>query len=133
MGKKKILIIDNYIDFINQNKVVLEENGFEVMSASSSREGMEKVPFEMPDIILLELTLEKHDAGFDVAKAIKADPRFKGIPLLMVTSAAGETGCDFCQELDGYWMKTDDFVNKPVTPEELIKRINILLEKAGKA
>src|SRR5665647_375587 len=133
MGKKKILIIDNYIDFINQNKVVLEENGFEVISASSSREGMEKVPFEMPDIILLELTLEKHDAGFDVAKAIKADPRFKGIPLLMVTSAAGETGCDFCQELDGYWMKTDDFVNKPVTPEELIKRINILLEKAGKA
>jgi DNA-binding response OmpR family regulator len=133
MGKKKILIIDNDIDFINQNKVVLEENGFEVISASSSREGMEKVPFEMPDIILLELTLEKHDAGFDVAKAIKADPRFRGIPLLMVTSAAGETGCDFCQELDGYWMKTDDFVNKPVTPEELIKRINILLEKAGKA
>ena len=133
MGKKKILIIDNDVDFIDQNKAVLEESGFEVISASDSREGVEKVSFEMPDIILLELMLEKHDAGFDVVKAIKADPRFKGIPILMVTSAAGETGCDFCQELDGYWMKTDDFVNKPVTPEELIKRINILLEKAEKA
>jgi DNA-binding response OmpR family regulator len=133
MGKKKILIIDSDVDFIDQSKMALEEKGFEVISASDSREGIEKVSYEMPDIVLLELILEKHDAGFDLVKAIKADPRFKGIPVLMVTSAAGETGCDFCQDLDGYWMKTDDFVNKPVTPEELIKRINILLEKTGKA
>jgi DNA-binding response OmpR family regulator len=133
MGKKKILIIDSDVDFVDQSKMALEEKGFEVISASDSREGIEKVSYEMPDIVLLELILEKHDAGFDLVKAIKADPRFKGIPVLMVTSAAGETGCDFCQDLDGYWMKTDDFVNKPVTPEELIKRINILLEKTGKA
>jgi DNA-binding response OmpR family regulator len=133
MGKKKILIIDSDVDFIDQSKTALEEKGFEVISASDSREGIGKVSYEMPDIVLLELILEKHDAGFDLVKAIKADPRFKRIPVLMVTSAAGETGCDFCQDLDGYWMKTDDFVNKPVTPEELIKRINILLEKTGKA
>jgi DNA-binding response OmpR family regulator len=133
MGKKKILIIDNDVDFIDQSKTALEEKGFEVIVASNSREGIEKVSYEMPDIILLELTLEKHDAGFDLVKTIKADPRYKGIPVLMITSAAGETGCDFCQELDGYWMKTDDFVNKPVTPEELIKHISILLEKTGKA
>jgi DNA-binding response OmpR family regulator len=132
MGKK-ILIIDNDVDFIDQNKAALEESGFEVISASDSREGVEKVSFEMPDIVLLELTLEKHDAGFNVVKAIKADSRYKGIPVLMVTSAAGETGCDFCQELDGYWMKTDDFVNKPVTPADLIKHINTLLEKTSKA
>ena len=133
MGKKKILIIDSDVDFIDQSKTALEEKGFEVIAASDSREGIEKVSYEMPDIVLLELTLEKHDAGFDLVKTIKADPRYKGIPVLMVTSAAGETGCDFCQELDGYWMKTDDFVNKPVTPEELIKHISILLEKTGKA
>jgi DNA-binding response OmpR family regulator len=133
MVKKKVLIIDNDVDFIDQNKAALEESGFEVISASDSREGIEKVSFEMPDVILLELMLEKHDAGFNLVKALKADPRYKGIPVLMVTSAPGETGCDFCQELDGYWMKTDDFVNKPVTPEDLIKRINILLQKTGKA
>ena len=102
MGKKKVLIIDNDVDFITQHKTTLEENGFEVISASDSREGIEKVSFDMPDIVLLELVLEKHDAGFAVAKAIKADPRFKGIPILMVTSAAAETKCDFCQEVDGY-------------------------------
>jgi DNA-binding response OmpR family regulator len=133
MVKKKVLIIDKDVDFIDQNKAALEESGFEVTSASDSREGIEKVSFEMPDVILLELMLEKHDAGFNLVKALKADPRYKGIPVIMVTSAAGETGCDFCQDLDGYWMKTDDFVNKPVTPEDLIKRINILLEKTGKA
>jgi len=45
---------------------------------------------------------------------------------------AGETGYDFSQDLDGYWMKTDGFINKPVAPEELVKRINSLLEGAKK-
>lgn len=130
MGKKKILIIDNDVEFVSQGKLALETGGYDVTTASSSREGLEKIAFEKPDLIIFELILEKHDAGFDLAKTIKADPRYNHIPLLMVTSAAGETGCDFCQDLDGYWMKTDDFVNKPVAPEELVKRASGLLEKA---
>jgi DNA-binding response OmpR family regulator len=129
MGKKRVLFVDNDVDFVNQGKAALENNGFEVILAANSREGMGRVEFEMPDVILLGLMLEKHDDGFGFAKAVKADPRYKNIPILMVTAPASEVGCDFCQELDGYWMKTDDFLNKPITDEELIKRINNLLKK----
>jgi len=126
---KRILIIDDDVDFVDLNKAVLENNGFEVETAFSAREGMDKVQFEAPNLILLDLMLEKHDTGFSFAKAIKADPRYKEIPILMISAVAGETGYDFSQEQDGYWMKTDDFVPKPVEPDVLVAKINALLDK----
>ncbi|HOJ71204.1 MAG TPA: response regulator [Syntrophorhabdaceae bacterium] len=131
--KTRILLVDNDVDFIDLNKAVLENNGFEVAVAYAGREVMDKVKFEQPDIIVLDLMMEKHDTGFAVARALKADPVYKNIPILMLTAVGSETGMDFSQELDGYWMKTDDYANKPLSPEELIKRINALLERNKKA
>jgi len=134
MSKKtKILLVDNDVDFIDLNKTVLENSGFEVAVAYAGREVMDKVKFEKPDLIVLDLMMEKHDTGFGVARALKADPVYKDIPILMLTAVGSETGMDFSQELDGYWMKTDDYANKPLSPEELIKRINELLERNKKA
>lgn len=132
MAKKRVLIIDDDVDFVDLNRAVLENNGFEVETAFSGREGLDKVQFEAPDLILLDLMLEKHDTGFSFARSIKGDPRYSEIPILMISAVAGETGFDFSQDLDGYWMKTDDFVSKPVEPEELVSRINALIEKAKK-
>jgi DNA-binding response OmpR family regulator len=133
MNKKtKILLVDNDVDFIDLNKAVLENNGFEVAVAFSGREVMDKVRFEQPDLIVLDLMMEKHDTGFAVAKELKADPLYRNIPILMLTAVGSETGMDFSQELDGYWMKTDDYASKPLTPEELVKRINALLARSKK-
>jgi CheY-like chemotaxis protein len=133
MSKKtKILLVDNDVDFIDLNKAVLENNGFEVVVAYSGREGLDKIRFEEPDLIVLDLMMEKHDTGFGFAKALKADPIYKNIPILMLTAVASETGMDFSQELDGYWMKTDGYASKPLMPDELVKRINDLLAKAQK-
>jgi CheY-like chemotaxis protein len=128
--KPRILLVDNDVDFIDLNKAVLENNGFEVVVAYSSREAMDKVRFEQPELIVLDLMMESHDSGFGVARSLKADPIYRNIPILMITAVKGETGYDFSQDLDGYWMKTDDYVNKPVTPEDLVKRINDLLARA---
>ena len=129
MAQKRILIIDDDVDFVDLNKAVLENNGFEVETAFSAREGMDKVQFDAPDLILLDLMLEKHDTGFSFAKSIKADPRYKDIPVLMISAVASETGYEFSQEQDGYWMKTDGFVPKPVEPDVLMQKINALLDK----
>jgi CheY-like chemotaxis protein len=131
--KSRILLVDNDVDFIDLNKAVLENNGFEVVVAYSSREAMDKVRFEQPDLIVLDLMMESHDSGFGVARSLKADPIYRNIPILMITAVKGETGYDFSQDLDGYWMKTDDYLNKPVAPEDLVKRINDLLARAKEA
>ena len=133
MGEKtKILLVDDDVDFIDLNRAVLENQGFVVAAAFSGREAMDKVRFEQPDLIVLDLMMEKHDTGFTFAKAVKADPLYKNIPILMLTAVSTETGYDFSQELDGYWMKTDDYAGKPLLPEELVKRVNSLLARAKK-
>jgi len=79
---------------------------------------------------VLDLMMEKHDSGFAVAKQLKADPVHRNIPILMLTAVAGTTGYDFSQELDGYWMKTDDYASKPLLPEDLLRKIADLLGRA---
>jgi CheY-like chemotaxis protein len=127
--KPKILLVDNDVDFIDLNKAVLENSGFDVAVAYAGREVMDKVKFEQPNLIVLDLMMEKHDTGFAVAKSLKADPAYKNIPILMLTAVLGETGVDFNQDMDGYWMKTDGYANKPLTPEELVQKVNELLAR----
>ncbi len=129
MAKKaKVLLIDKDSEFIEATQSALEKAGHQVITATSSREGMDKVQFELPDIIVMELMLEKHDSGFTFTRKIKANPLYKKIKVFLVSSAKEKTGFDFSQELDGYWMKTDDFANKPITPEELVNRIQNLIK-----
>ena len=128
--KTRILLVDDDVDFIDLNKAVLENHGFDVVSAFSGREGLDKVRFEQPDLIVLDLMMEKHDAGFAFAKALKADPLYKSSPILMLTAVSETTGYDFSQELDGYWMKTDDYASKPLLPDDLVKRVKDLLARS---
>ena len=131
MGTKaKILLVDNDVDFVDMNKAVLEHQGYEVITAYSGKEGIETVKLERPDAIVLDLMMEKHDSGFTFAKNLKTDPNLKHIPILMLTSVAEATGFKFSLEEDGYWMKTDDFADKPLLPKELVERIETLLERA---
>jgi two-component system alkaline phosphatase synthesis response regulator PhoP len=131
--KPRVLLVDDDADFIEQNKAMLENNGFAVVAALSGRESLDKVRFEQPDLIVLDLMMEKHDTGFTVAKTLKADPIYRRIPILMVSSAMEKTGFEFSQELDGYWMKTDDYISKPVQPEDLLARIRDLLARTKAA
>lgn len=127
--RSKILLVDDDTDFLEMHRAVLENHGYEVITAINGKEGIERVRAEMPDLIILDLMMEKHDAGFSFSKNIKSDPLFKKIPILMVTSVAEATGYKFSMKEDGYWMKTDDFLDKPVRPDVLIDRVQKLLGK----
>ena len=127
--KRKILLVDDDLDFLEMHKAVLLNHGYEVITATSAQEGLDKVRAEMPDLIVLDLMMEKHDAGFSFSKQIKSDPLFKKIPILMVTAVADATGYKFSLEKDGYWMKTDEFLDKPVEPSVLVQSVEKLLDK----
>lgn len=128
--KAKILLVDDDRDFLEMHKAVLKNHGYDVLTASSGHEGLEKVRAEMPDLIILDLMMEKHDSGFSFSKEIKTDPLFKKIPILMVTAVAEATGYHFSLKEDGYWMKTDDFLDKPVMPDLLVNRVEKLLAES---
>jgi two-component system alkaline phosphatase synthesis response regulator PhoP len=128
-SKAKILLVDDDQDFLEMHKAVLKNHGYDVLTASSGNEGLERVRAEMPDLIILDLMMEKYNTGFSFSKEIKNDPLFKKIPILMVTAVAEATGYRFSLKEDGYWMKTDDFLDKPIMPDVLIGKVEKLLEK----
>ena len=130
--KAKILLIDNDVDFIEMNKSVLQHNGYDVFFAYNSQEGYELARLEKPDLIVLDLMMEEHDSGFTLAKRLKQDPALKHIPVLMLTAVADRTGFEFSQEKDGYWMKTDAFIDKPCPPKDLMTKIEKMLSHIKK-
>jgi len=125
--KEKILLVDDDPDFLELHKAVLVKHGYEVVTAANGEEAIGRVRTDMPDLIILDLMMEKHDAGFAFSKQIKNDPLFKNIPILMVSSVAEATGFGVSMEEDGYWMKTDEFLNKPVDPHVLISTVKQLI------
>jgi CheY-like chemotaxis protein len=131
-SKGKILLVDDDLDFLNMHKVILENRGYTVSTATSGNDGLASIRSEIPDLIILDLMMEKHDSGFSFSNKVKKDPLFKSIPILMVTSVAEVTGYSFTAEEDGYWMKTDDFLDKPVKPDVLIKHVERLIQKEKK-
>jgi CheY-like chemotaxis protein len=126
--KRRILLIDSDNDFLVAHRQALEAHGYEVLTAPTGSQGLDTVRAEMPDLVALDVMLEEHDTGFRVAADIKNDPLFRRIPVLLVSSVALTTGYRFSSEDDGYWMKADGYIEKPVEPEVLVRKIDELLD-----
>lgn len=126
----KILIIDDDPDIVEAMKVVLESNKHKVAVARSGQEGLRKVKTEKPNLIILDVMMETGDKGFDVCRKLKNDKDHKGIPILMLTAIKEKAGLDFKKEAgDEVWLPVDDYCDKPLKPDELIAKVDILLRK----
>ncbi len=129
-NKSKILIIDDDPDIVEAMKVVLESAKYKVVIAKSGGEGLKKVKPEKPDLIILDVMMETGDKGFDVARALKGSQDSKDIPILMLTAVKEKTGLDFKKEAgDEVWLPVDAYLDKPLKPEELISKVELLLGK----
>ncbi len=126
----KILIIDDDPDIVEAMRVVLESKGYWVINAASGEGGLTKARAERPDLIILDVMMETADKGFDVARELKKDDLLKGIPVLMLTALKDKMGLDFKKEAgDSVWMPVEDYLEKPLKPEELISKIEHFLRR----
>lgn len=86
METKKILIVDDDMDLINVVHTILENEGFEIISAGNKREGLEKARKEKPDLAILDVMMTTQYEGFEMAQEILNDDQLKNMPILMQTS-----------------------------------------------
>lgn len=123
---KKILLVDDDIDLLEQNKLLIESKGFEVVTAESGEEGFEMFKKELPDAAIVDLIMEQHDAGFVLCHRIKRTTRGKIIPVFILTSATYDTGFKFgaSTEEEKEWIKCDGILNKPVVIEEMLSKLD---------
>jgi CheY-like chemotaxis protein len=126
MGKRKVLIIDDEVDFLKITKVNLEKTGnYEIATMSDARDILAIVRSFNPDIILMDILMPKID-GVEVCKILNNDPRGKCIPI--ITLSALDTDKD---RLMMYKLGVVDFIPKPADKETLIAKIEKALQ--GKA
>jgi two-component system alkaline phosphatase synthesis response regulator PhoP len=130
--KKRILIIDDDRDYGEALKIVLEGHGYSVVHAMNIRDGRVSVENEPPDLIILDVMMEKHTDGFDLCADLKNDKACSMIPIIMVTAVTEKTGFKFSPETDGEYLQANDYISKPVPVSVLLSRVNRLLsgEKA---
>jgi CheY-like chemotaxis protein len=120
---KKILVIDDDPDFVESVENLLEAKGYQVVSASNGKEGVEKAKTEKPDLILLDVMMNTKDEGFNVAREMNEIPEVKGTPVVMVTGVRKEMNLPFGFEPDETWLPVKQIVEKPVKPETLLKAV----------
>ena len=128
MADRKILIIDDDKDFVLATKVVLESRGYEVSSAGNKEEAAERVKEMLPDLIIMDVMLDKMCDGFDLSRKLKTSEKYKKIPILMITAVGKNTGFKYSAEGgDKLWLPVDDYVEKPISPAALISKVEKLL------
>lgn len=117
---KKVLIIDDAIDFITIYKTALEAAGMEVISAMTGKEGMEKLTSEKPDVVILDVMMEMPDSGFEFMNELNA----KGLktPVILCSSIADASQMNFDLNSLGASM----VMQKPVDLKELVNQCNKL-------
>lgn len=126
----RILIIDDDPDIVESMKVVLESEKFTIDVAATGKEGLKKARLKKPDLIILDVMMETGDKGFEVARELKKDEDYEAIPILMLTAIKEKRGLDFRKEAgDKIWLPVDDYCEKPLKPEDLISKVNNLLNK----
>lgn len=124
----KILLVDDDADFVEATKMVLESKSYQVIVAREGDEGLKKAKTEKPDLILLDVIMPLKD-GFTVAEQLKKDPQLSKIPVAMLTSFAQRKGESRVSQAQGMTLEAEDYIDKPVSPEELLSRVDKLLKK----
>ncbi len=126
--KAKILLIDDDPDFIEATKTILESKPYEVIVAFAGDEGLKKARAESPDLVLLDIIMPGTD-GFSAAEQFKKDPELSKIPVVMLTSYAERRAGTGIPVSKGFQLEAEDYIEKPVSPEELFDIIEKNLKK----
>ncbi len=129
-GRKKILVLDDEPNVVAYLETLLQDNGYDTVSASNGREGMEKARSEKPDLITLDISMPE-ESGIRFYRDLKEDPELAGIPVVIVT---GVTGYGYKPEDFEKFISSrkripppDGFVPKPIDRDELLKGVTALL------
>lgn len=123
---KKILVVDDEPYLVELVQTRLRANRYEVVTAVSGKEGLEKAKREKPDLILLDILMPDMD-GYQVLRQLKAGRDTRGIPVMMLT--VKEWSEDIEKAIAGGAI---DYIVKPFNPSSLLEKIKRALENGKK-
>lgn len=123
---KKVLLVDDDVEFCEATRLVLESKAYEVIVAYDGKEGLEKVRRERPDLVILDVMMPEMN-GYDVCVVIKADEKMKKIPVILLTAVDRMLFKTTYSKIMGLMTEADDYLAKPVEPADLVSAVESLL------
>src|SRR6266404_1299590 len=120
MGQR-ILVVDDEPDLLELVRVNLTQAGFEVETAETGRQALERARRAAPDLLILDLMLPDL-SGAEVCRHLRSDSSLGEIPIIMLTARADEV-----DRVVGLEIGADDYVTKPFSPRELTLRVRAAL------
>ena len=118
-----ILIVEDEPAIRDLLALNLRHAGFSVDQAASAAAALQHIDAAVPDLILLDWMLPDQ-AGVDLARRLRADPRTRDVAIIVLTARATEG-----DKLSGFEAGADDYITKPFSPRELIARVRALLRR----
>lgn len=118
----KIAIIDDDPDILDASSLVLQSKGYDVITATNPDDGYKIIKEKNPDLIILDVMMNEPDDGFFLAQKLRREKI--ETPIIMYTSVSKTLGLEFAA---GEMIPVDDFVEKPISPETLIDKVEKLL------
>jgi two-component system, OmpR family, phosphate regulon response regulator PhoB len=120
-----VLVVEDDSDILELVCIHLRHSGLNALACSSVEKARQLLNTEPIDVAILDWMLPGA-SGIELAREIRAHPKNKGLPLLLLT-ARGREG----DKLEGFAAGADDFLVKPFSPRELVARIKSLLRRSG--
>ena len=130
-GKKRVLILDDEPHVVTYLATLLEDNGYDTMTASNGREGMEEIKRSgRPDLVCLDISMPE-ESGIRFYRNLKEDPDLASVPVLVVTAVTGYGGDP---EPFKRFISTrkqvpapEGFLSKPIDQQEFLDTIRQIL------
>lgn len=123
MAPRRVLIVDDDVDALRLVGMMLERQGYQILAAATGQQALQKAIETQPDLIILDVMMPDMD-GYEVASRIRSHPATEPIPILMFTAKTGVN-----DKIAGYQAGADDYLTKPIHPQDLVTRVENLLER----
>jgi len=122
--KYRVVWIEDDPELLRLSQIVLSYKGYEVVPVSDSREGMNVIVREKPDVIILDLMMPDVD-GWAIYNQIRANPELKHTPVVVVTAKAQAAD----KALALHLAKVDGYLTKPYEQSQLLDMLSRVLER----
>ncbi len=129
----KILVVDDDPDILEAVTLILESQGYSVVTARNGSEGLAALKAEEPDLMVLDLLMPKMD-GFAVCNKLQTPEwsKYRETPILVLTSVREEASRRRYELETGTELDVDDYLEKPMATEVLLERVSKLVKKRQK-
>jgi two-component system alkaline phosphatase synthesis response regulator PhoP len=127
-----ILVVDDDPDILDNIIMVLETQPYRLATASDGKKCMEMVKEEVPDLLILDLLMPRMD-GWGVIREMRSEPRFAGVPIMVLTTVVEDASRRRYELETGMAMDVQQYMQKPVMPVELIRRVENMLKAQSHA